>query len=329
MPDADQPVPADRPVYADQAVHVDEHSDNLIALCRGAVAADGGLIHVAHYTRGIYDFAVDRLEEPAMSAGKVDQVREERRRVGRQLNFTVGRLEEMLQPLQSGRLIRLVLDFGRSAVYYFTTRQGEYLVGLALDGTRIEAADEMMADLATGIRDLHRLGPEDPGGFQHRPARVPASARPRPEVYGAADLDVAHARMARICGDAVHPKDLHYIAHHHEGDLGFGVDVLADPSLRVFFRDITPEARRSRYQEIGRLLVPLSRRLDRQIHELTGGQLTRTILDVEEGALYYHRLGGGEFLLGVTVDQAMVLQADRRMAEVLGKIRDDDGTGHL
>ncbi len=41
-----------------------------------------------------------------------------------------------------------------------------------------------------------------------------------------------------------------------------------------------------------------------------------SVLDVEAGALYYLRVRDGEYVVGVTLDQARVANADQQLAQL-------------
>jgi hypothetical protein len=64
-------------------------------------------------------------------------------------------------------------------------------------------------------------------------------------------------------------------------------------------------------------------RLNVYMRRLDGGVLVRTVLDIEQGALYYYWIDRNVYLTGLTMDQSKVLVADeklRRLANALGRL---------
>jgi hypothetical protein len=47
------------------------------------------------------------------------------------------------------------------------------------------------------------------------------------------------------------------------------------------------------------------------------------VLDVEQGAIYYYRIRPAEYLVGVTIIQRKVAEADRKIAEISLACRGD------
>jgi hypothetical protein len=56
---------------------------------------------------------------------------------------------------------------------------------------------------------------------------------------------------------------------------------------------------------------------------LDGGILIRTVLDVEQGALYYYRIDRNGYLTGITMDRSRVLVTDEKLRRLTNEI------GHL
>lgn len=64
-------------------------------------------------------------------------------------------------------------------------------------------------------------------------------------------------------------------------------------------------------------------RLDSYMRRLEGGILIRTVLDVEQGALYYYWIDRNVYLTGLTMDQSKVLVADEKLRTLVNAV------GHL
>ncbi|MET8468898.1 hypothetical protein ABZY90_01140 [Streptomyces sp. NPDC006422] len=336
------------------AAHVRRaESQSLIDLCRSAFAADEprSLQYVAHYLNGVFNFSADLLDAHALDGHfKPGDSRDRRRdfyaRMGRQLNYLVNRLDESLAPVESGRLIRTVWDLHDGALYHYVVRPGECLVGVALDTASVHRADQAMAALALSVQSsLHRSAP-DAGGFlytaahrteleherereqeeadRRRSARAGGVPRQRSgsrHTHVPQPLTPLQQDLLGLCAAAVSVQDLHYVAYFRAGDHHFAVDVLDHEKLRPYFAWVGRDERRERYEHIGHRLHFITGRLDHTLVPVIGSRLSRTVLDVEEGAVYYYAVGDGSYLLGVTLDQNRVGRADQRMTHLLADIR--------
>ncbi|MFF3248661.1 hypothetical protein ACFYWY_34120 [Streptomyces sp. NPDC002870] len=276
-------------------------------------------------------------------------------RVGRQLNFLLGRMDRSLRPVESGRLIRTVLRLEEASVFHYYVRPGEYLTGVSLGRDAAEAGDRAMTRLATQFRNQLRQLRIDYGGFidieaveeaqgaelgagesahakepthaeeqAHAEERAegisPAFAIPGPASHKEAlhteevgDPGPSTEQIRVLCASSLFAEDLHYVAYVDPASEFLSADLLEDDSLTAYFASITRQERRDRYQELARRLHFVVARLDHSLKAVLPGRLTRTVLDVDEGALYYCAVGNGAFLLGVTLHQDRVAYADRRM----------------
>lgn len=303
-------------VHIYQAPHVGPASRQIIDVCVEAVRPHPGLAHVAHYTGGILDFSADVLAAAHAGPPAGDDIAGHRRhleKLGRQLKLTVERLDDWLQPLGNGRLIRTVFSSADGAIYHVNVRPGEYVVGAVRGRENIEAGDRLMAELSDGIRGLYRLGSENPGGFHGAGGELAAVPEARHRVWSSAKIDEMRAALRTLSERHISPLDLHYAGCQLDDSPVFTVDVLDHDDLAIFFTAVNADTRRKIYEELARRLAPLVRRLGYQLDRALGGALTRAVLDVEEGALYHRTLPDGEQLLCVTVDQSQVWNAERRL----------------
>jgi len=136
-------------------------------------------------------------------------------------------------------------------------------------------------------------------------------------------FDVSDEEVVALCRAQVHPDDVHFIGYYVNGSCRFHVDVLDNPQLNRYFRGTNREQRRSAYERAGRQLHWIISRLSIYVKQLDGGILIRTVLDVEEGALYYYWIEKNVQLVGVAIDQPKVLDADeklRRLANSIGRL---------
>src|SRR4051812_46202154 len=85
--------------------HVDAKYRPAMNLCRAAVEDVPVLHHLAHFTRGSFDFAYDRLASlPGTPAERDIYVR-----TGTQITNAAGELDRMLAATETGALIRTVV----------------------------------------------------------------------------------------------------------------------------------------------------------------------------------------------------------------------------
>ncbi|WP_329018003.1 hypothetical protein [Streptomyces sp. NBC_00690] len=316
-----------------KAEHVTDDSAAFIDLCEQALHPEG-LHHVAEYHRGVFNYSVDILDHPHLAHlanphGPSEGDRALYIRVGRQLNFLLGRMDRSLRPVESGRLIRTVLRLGQATLFHYYVRPGRYLTGVSLGREAAEAGDRAMTRLATGFRTgLHQLR-IDYGGFIGAPEASPSSERPAAtefpfaasaaqehhrEVFG--DIGPDADRIGALCAASLTSKNLHYVAYVDPTSGFLSTDLLSADGLAGYHSLINRQQRRDRYHDISRRLHFVVARLNHSLKAVLPGRLTRTVLDVDEGALFYCALGNGTFLLGVTLHQDRVAHADEVMTRL-------------
>ncbi|TVL92400.1 hypothetical protein [Streptomyces sp. SAJ15] len=228
----------------------------------------------------------------------------------------------------------------RRSVRYSELNYGAYSSWRRGD-TPWKAAEALSHDtLDTGAPSTTASGPE--ATADRAPGAPPdeksdASPQGPAEVSGGAPTDApeplpphvstsapgsAAAQLAR----ALAVSGLHYLAHHTPDRAPRAVaDLLDHPELSDFFRHISRDQRRERYHRVGALLPGLVARLNDSLCAVIGGELVRVVLDVEQGAIYYHALPDGGYLVGVTVDQERVAEADERLARLGHELTGEGG----
>ncbi|RKT56472.1 hypothetical protein [Saccharothrix australiensis] len=313
-------------LHEEEAEHLGPEFDTTRHACRAAVVKTPALHYLAHYSNGVFDFGVDALGDPPPPPGALPggTRREELKRLGRHLTFQATTLDRALREARTGRLIRTVLHTEEGALFCDAVVPTEHVVGLVLDHAgagplfghpAVDEADRAVAELATGLRAELSLGSLNPGGWETFGApEPPAGAGPL-----APHVSVGEGALAE-CLAAVGARDLHLVAHVAGGEVQAMVDHLEHPALGPFFKQITVEARRRFYLGFARELGGLATRLNRAVRPAVGGLLARMVLDVEMGAIYYYRLGPGEYVAGVTMDQARVGEADDRMSGLAARL---------
>jgi hypothetical protein len=138
-----------------------EAYDGIVDLCRRRLSAKD-LHYVAYYANKQPVFRVDVLNDPVLSRfyGLVgaEERREAYERHGRTVDKLMARLNTEFRTLDSGSLIRLVLDVERGALYYYVvhSESERFLVGVTLDQDMVHVADGKLQVLVDDIR--HHMG---------------------------------------------------------------------------------------------------------------------------------------------------------------------------
>lgn len=334
---SEQPVPVTP--FEDLASRVDnDRFSKARFLCREAVQNLQGIQHLAYYVNGVCGFTVDVLADTVRPidrpASSIESRRSDYKLVGSQLSNIVNDLDRTLQKVRTGALIRTVLHASRGVIYCNSVVPNEYIIGSTFDTSALPASgiplpklvgaknmDVAIAELATALRRQLSLQSQDPGSWiSTKPGDEASSGqRPRlstgpdvsPYIESSEDDEVDNLFLA-----AVRPDDLHYLARCHDGEVVFSVDQLGHRRLKSFFTQITVEERRSFYRDFCRQLPVAIWMLGRMVGPAIGARLERVVLDVEQGAIYYYRVRSGEYLVGVTIDQEQVAQADERIARL-------------
>jgi hypothetical protein len=121
------------------------------------------LQYVAYFTRATCRFCVDVLGDPRV-AGMVGEVGPEERRqhyeaFGRLTHDLVKMLNRKLEDVDSGHLIRVVLDVQKGALFYFRIEEDRFLFGVTMNQEKVLETDAKM------LRLIDRVGEE----LGHRP----------------------------------------------------------------------------------------------------------------------------------------------------------------
>lgn len=316
--------------HTERAPHLDEKFDSTVFQCRNAIRGHREIQHLAHYGDGVFDFSIDWLDQQAGASGRPH--RHDLQRLGRALSFTLDRMDRTLQEVRTGAMIRMVLQTKSGAAITNAVVPRKNLVGLVLDQptssgtddhqaptTHVTTADRAMSALATKLRELIQLRSANPGGWEDvtdEPAETEEPAG-EPYVCTLTTPDRRDAAVIDACRRAVHPDDLHFVAYCADDEVVFTADHLDSPVLGPFFTVLNLATRRKFYQEFSRELGTLVVELGRTVRGVLGGPLQRLVLDVEQGAVYYYRLRPCMYLVGVTLHQNRVSQADERLAELV------------
>ncbi len=324
------------------APHIGPEYDRIIRKIRRTVDA-AGAHHIEYYDRGLPAVAADVLGIPELAgnfAGSrtVERVRRDFETIGRQLSHRMAELNASLVEIAGGRLIRTVFAAPDRAVLYFDIDEGQYVVGIALTEAAVDKADRALSAMSARIRAERGLPDVNFGGFRaaengagadtqpwdddeddRTSASLPQPSKP---LFASPFADLVHRAWSAQRDhreelfqaqalSVLQPADLHYIALVRGGRTS-AADLLDHDSLNAFFVGAGRAARRDALQKVGTEFLALSDLLDGLLRSVLNRRLTRTVLDVEKGALFLHRISREEFLLGATLDQRQVARADQR-----------------
>ncbi|GLY85895.1 hypothetical protein [Actinoallomurus iriomotensis] len=305
------------------------------------VCRQGGPHYLAKYDHGVYEFAVDVLDDGELFSAGSDASPDRRhfyQAAGQQLAFMMTALDQQLNDLETGRLIRMVLHAERGAMFCMSVTPKNYVLAIvfgaaaALKGrtTRVlpqvglvRDADVFVSGIVDGLRDRLGIPSQNPGGWK---SPMPATDAPSPEepandeTFRSA-VQRRSSPLSTLGGrlpDLLRPDELVYLAHCRSGDIVAEADLL-DHEQVVALRPahLPPPAMRTLYRRTAEGFVTFTRQLSQLARQAVRGRMLRIVLDVEQGAVYYYRLGPRDYLVGVTVNQKRVSQADRRMGELV------------
>ncbi|GAA1408606.1 hypothetical protein [Catellatospora coxensis] len=152
-------------------------------------------------------------------------------------------------------------------------------------------------------------------------------------VPGSYHADSTDRALLEACRDALSVERLHYIALYEPPDGQpdapaqriFSVDAFEQGKYRV--RQLTPHQRRELYHTYGQRIIDRHPALNEELAALYTGNLTRTVLDVEQGAIYHHEISRNphRHLIAVTLDQEHVYTTDAELDVLKGRLRRELG----
>ncbi|MEV0682125.1 hypothetical protein AB0I60_36955 [Actinosynnema sp. NPDC050436] len=294
-------------------------------VAREAVGRHASLPYVGYVSKGVFRFSFDRLGEEFDGRVALQQL-------GRRVAQFAEELDGQLQEPDTGPLIRTVVHTERGEVVCNFVIPREYVVVVAetapaavagplTDDDAVAAVDEELAKLTTDLRTLISLPSLNHGGWETAHATRPLSSVNHVEDPCVAEFAPVPEDVRAGLAATVRPKDVHYLAYHADGEVVAEADHLGHASLDRFYTKVEVEDRRAFYREFGWQLESIVRKFNRMLSgAAAGGLVTRLVLDVERGAVYYYQLDPGEYLVGVTLDQSRVRDADERIARLAHRL---------
>jgi hypothetical protein len=308
-----------------------------VSLTAGVLAKADGLGHIGQYTFGIPDFTVDVLDDlDAAAATGTERLLAQTTALGRDLYDYMIRFNSELTPARTGHLIRFFLSAGRGAVHWDEIAEGQHLVGVSLpavtgrDDASVFAAeranDRAVAELANELRRRLSQRPLDYGGWLALAETAESVSAPPAPAAAESDDPVAPsvgpgpAEMAALCSAALDHHDLHYVAIYDNGEAVASGDVLHHAALRRFAAGTTVEERRRFYAGFGSRIRDYAKDLAPTVFPVVGRHVNYFVLDVERGAVYYHRVRPGTYVFAVTLDQDRVATAESKVADLARRL---------
>jgi hypothetical protein len=274
-------------------------------------------------------FEIDRVALPPATKS-IDALRERCERLSGLLSMHCGALDKALEPVRTGRLIRIVVQTDEADAFCLSVVPGQYVVGLALGlepgrpHTDIAAANQVMVDLVDRWReDDLGLPSQNPGGLGATPRRQPEP--PVPLVAGGSEL--LGRVLSRLQGDLMSTLDqdtVHWLALLEDGKPEPIIDQFDVPDVQArWFQLMSPDARRQFYGDLTANAHAKVGMFARAVRPVMGGPIRNLLLDVESGAIGVRPLSPTDCLVGVTLDQRHVPDFEAAMAALAERVADD------
>ncbi|MBO1330020.1 hypothetical protein [Streptomyces sp. VRA16 Mangrove soil] len=323
--------PAHHTIHTFKEYHwLPERHGTITELCEAAAEATPQLRSVSHYSNGILDFVVCRTERSPLSSAVAESGGDAQDEAlpGSRLLLCTEDLDARLHRLRTGDLMRTVVAGPAGGLWGGRVKPGEYLAAVADASADVAAMDRTMNALASRIRsEVHDLPPELLGGEELRNFEAPRpSAQLRIDLGTGADQNGAYEqRLRSLWGAHLSVTDLQYAAFYRDLTLVCVGDVFEDEFLGPRFMDVGIRARRTAYQDLTRTLRGHLARLADAL-EMVGAPggtrppMNRLVLDVQEGAVYFLWPSPREFVIGVTLNQTRVGQAEARLRALAGAL---------
>ncbi len=309
-----------------RAGHAGEAFDADIGACRAVLNKPNGLHYVAHVTHGILDFAMGVPGRWPRGGREADALEG----AGRQLGLAVVQLGAACEPLDTGALIRVVLQGENGALFQAVKAADQTFFGLTFDGTpeMVAKADRLLASIAGSA--ARRIGAAVLrwGAFQHREdsgelwgpyaVSVQTGSAPQPHVMAGEGVGLP-SWVTEPSRAALHPDDLHFVGIYQRDTLLWCADVFDAQALSPFFQRVSAPARRRAYGQLVNQVGLQFRRFRQLLALVRSDELVQLVLNVGHGAIYVRPLSGSEYLVAVTLSQSAVDETARK-AEALHQI---------
>lgn len=319
--------PLEEEVRILRAEHANAAFDPQVEDCKRAVRDLSALRCLGQLTNGVFDFA-------AKASDYDKQWNAPPERVGRELDMCVQDLNLACANLDSGPLIRVVIQGSHGALFHMMKLTGQSLFAFChadLD-RQVDEVDRRLFDILEevfqrlGIISLnwggYRSGTEDSGGAGQEPADpFPVRVVGGRGGHRHTGREYPHGR-SELMRSALSPDGLHYVALFEEGRPLFAEDILEHPDLVEYFQRSSPLTRRAAYQSVALMCWRYQSRRECLLADSGMGPEVRLVLDVARGALFFVPLGGGTALVGVTLHQNRIRNAEAALRTLQASMRE-------
>ncbi|MEV0898121.1 hypothetical protein [Actinoplanes sp. NPDC049802] len=302
-------------VHIDRADDLGPEFDTRADLCRITVLTEPDIRFLTHVNMRRRSLSIDRAESD--ETGRTSHLR-----IVRAVTDEMRALDRSLQHFRTGSLIRMVLQGAGGAFFANSIFLDEYVMASTTAGgdvdpsspARVSHVDKAVSKLVDRIRELVGQPSLNPGGwFEIPPESEHADEVPAEAVHEEA-LHPDGGTALPSFRNAVARGSLQYAALFRGTDQLLEVDTFESNTVKQFLTRIPPQIRREFYREFGRLAERNVAELARVSAAATGAPLLRAVFDVEQGAIFYYRVGDDRHLIGMTLDQSAVAAADHHAA---------------
>ncbi|MDI1460605.1 hypothetical protein QEZ54_06480 [Catellatospora sp. KI3] len=138
--------------------------NTLVTISQGFLSVDD-LHYIAWYTpQADCEFYVDLFDDDALellATGDSAERRTNYMRHGRHIRHLITKLSDRLDDLETGLLVRVVLDVEKGAIYHYNLPGLGFLIGVTLDQRKVDPTDWKLSDLANAILRAHGKNEDD------------------------------------------------------------------------------------------------------------------------------------------------------------------------
>jgi hypothetical protein len=310
--------------------------------CASGMAGSAPMCYLAHRSSGVLDFDFvlpDRIPDTHPVTGQPDLPRA-LERMGQRLYFLTQSLDNVLGQAMTGSLVRILAQGPVGAIMCDQVLVHQHLIAvcchqpypddaepLTTERPGVRTADDDLSGICDQLREQAGVSGANLGGWRRRSSRFDETALPAageaPTTYldEAAETGSPEDIRAQVLSGALHPKRLHFLALTGPDGVLASADLLDDRSLNHFALRLAPAPRRRLYRTVAERYPEIRRQLVPALRSVTGEVLNRLVLDVEQGAIYIHRLDDLRYLLGVTLLQHSVADSDDDLARFTARMR--------
>ncbi|MFC6085885.1 hypothetical protein [Sphaerisporangium aureirubrum] len=295
-------------------------------MCSPTVSRSEQIAYVALYSKGSCVFDVDAYGDPA---SEHEARRAAFRNAGCHVVAQMKAYDGALAELDTGELMRTVLEEKRLVIFCGRVRRDQHLVGIMVKARRdlgaeacaraVDTADREFFSLVTAIRQAYHL-PDEMAGGRTGSGQKAVTGRSHAHLSQGGEATGRENELCRQAATLLAPDDLHYLALYRDWRLLFAADIL-DASSLALFADVEPEERRRMYDRQARAARHETLRLAHKLRPVMGRRFDRIVLDMQQGALYYHWPTPEHLVFGVTLWQRAVNDAEWRLREVVDTVR--------